>query len=615
MDSNNEAAHALESLTQELAQIIVAHIQGQRQLIDDQGSIQVIDGSQDEFQGDVGDNIQSEHIASQSADAGQTIDLSVPSNIQLIVSNLQKNAHLLQAQAGENEDFVAGDVQVFVEEEADSQQIKPRMSEVSESLGTFQAEEDISVNQGSFQCNTCGRGFSLKKYLARHISMVHSDAKPFKCKICSKSFKSSGSLKKHLIIHADHKPYKCSECDRGFSQKVSLQRHMPTHLPGTLRPFMCQICGKCYTSADILRRHINVHNEERPYECEICSKRFKHRISLKYHVKLHADNKVLESGEKAYICHICNTHFDNKYELRKHSRIHDPDRLLPLEERKRHACEQCGKRFTQKSNLGLHVRLKHSSQDGSEVQALRRVACSDCGKWFSKKSNLKAHMRLHTGLKQFACNFCGKLCSRWTDHMRHYEKRHKHESLRINDFLSVYNPKTYVDKAIQTDPIPPGNCDACEKPIVLVIHDNDNSEGIHQDPMIQNLLSSCESSSRAKTKKGFKGHCCLECGKFFQTRKSLKRHSEDSCRRYTCNVCGEVCARQSDFKSHMKSHKDKPMREKTHACVRCPKKFTTLKSLERHLALHDTTYTCNLCGDIFPLKYDYNRHMKSDHAA
>ena len=58
---------------------------------------------------------------------------------------------------------------------------------------------------------------------------VHTGEKLHKCTWCGKSFKESGSLRKHERVHTGEKPYGCKRCGKCFSQTGQLRKHDRVH--------------------------------------------------------------------------------------------------------------------------------------------------------------------------------------------------------------------------------------------------------------------------------------------------------------------------------------------------------------------------------------------------
>ncbi|EJS42450.1 msn2p [Saccharomyces arboricola H-6] len=56
------------------------------------------------------------------------------------------------------------------------------------------------------------------------------EEKPFHCHICSKSFKRSEHLKRHVrSVHSNERPFACHICDKKFSRSDNLSQHIKTH--------------------------------------------------------------------------------------------------------------------------------------------------------------------------------------------------------------------------------------------------------------------------------------------------------------------------------------------------------------------------------------------------
>uniref|UniRef100_A0A8C6X098 C2H2-type domain-containing protein n=1 Tax=Neogobius melanostomus TaxID=47308 RepID=A0A8C6X098_9GOBI len=136
------------------------------------------------------------------------------------------------------------------------------------------------------------------------------------------------------------------------------------------------------------------------------------------------------------------------------------------EEKKKHQCHVCDKKFRKKQNLTTHIRV-HTGE--------RPYCCSTCKKTFNQIGALNSHRRTHTGEKPHDCSFCNKTFA------------HKH-------VLDVHR-RTHTGER-------PYSCQVCEKKFTHL--SNLNKHG--------------------RTHTGERPYCCLVCQKTFTFRFDLKRH-------------------------------------------------------------------------------------------
>lgn len=77
---------------------------------------------------------------------------------------------------------------------------------------------------------------------------------------------------------------------------------------------MCEICGKGFSSALVLKKHLSTHDDRR-VQCSKCPKVFKSEMYLNRH-----KNLVHEPDELGvrFMCSECNKLFKNKGALNAH---------------------------------------------------------------------------------------------------------------------------------------------------------------------------------------------------------------------------------------------------------------------------------------------------------
>ena len=131
-------------------------------------------------------------------------------------------------------------------------------------------------------CDTCGKSFSTKKSLSKHL-YKHSDL-PWKCKKCGEGYAFPSELRAHLVKHDTEPMFKCNiiGCNKEYMRQSELTAHMKTH-DGTVHK--CPEKGCVYEAIDIryLKNHMRVHSDDLPYPCKNCNQSFKHFMQRKRH--------------------------------------------------------------------------------------------------------------------------------------------------------------------------------------------------------------------------------------------------------------------------------------------------------------------------------------------
>ena len=118
-------------------------------------------------------------------------------------------------------------------------------------------------NPKSYDCDFCGKYFSLKGNLKAHMKAIHNmdlpntEKKYFNCEFCDESFSKLRQLKKHTKeVHEVKELPKCEQCDAEFKTNGKLNRHV-REVHEREKPFTCETCGESFITEQTIKRHIN----------------------------------------------------------------------------------------------------------------------------------------------------------------------------------------------------------------------------------------------------------------------------------------------------------------------------------------------------------------------
>lgn len=453
--------------------------------------------------------------------------------------------------------------------------------------------------------------------------------KVYRCSLCSKVFRNSSNLNRHIRSHGD-KLFKCDDCDKLFSRKESLKQHISykhsKNMPDLEYKYMCNTCDKSFRLENALKFH-NCRTDDKTFQCDICSRFFSTNSNLSKHKKKH--------GEKLYSCEICNKMFYRKDVMQEHHRRHGvgpksmkrEDLEANGEESTKYRkepspCPICGKVFSCRSNMNKHL-LTHGD---------KKYTCEICGRKFFRVDVLRDHIHVH--FKDIALmdeqereGFIKRIGISADDSEETDEdddaddpEQHKYNCKKCQ--LSFAKGKEYLKHIMEQHKERGYGCGICNRRFALKATYNAHLV-IHReqlpDPAVQKYIHPCEICGRIFNSygnlerhkiihTGVKSHSCDKCGKSFARKDMLKEHLRvhDDIRDFLCAECGKGMKTKHALRHHMKLHKG----IKEYECKECNRKFAQkvnmLKHYKRHTGIKD--FMCELCGKTFSERTTLETH-------
>ncbi|KAJ7400091.1 hypothetical protein BTVI_108389 [Pitangus sulphuratus] len=287
----------------------------------------------------------------------------------------------------------------------------------------------------TYMCQHCSYATDVQNNFRLHLK-IHTDERPFVCKDCNKTFKTSNHLEKHSLFHVKNEQElgsclyvekclenlqlhremhggTCPERDFGFSEGSNssllgskvfgvqsyVQRGSKNYLLAQSQPpfYQCAECKYTTYSLSNLELHIRTHTGEKPYSCTVCQMKFRTSSHLRRH-------RVTHLNREHFKCKNCDYSTHQWLALKRHLASHSgegsssPGCLYDHEELpvKTYRCEECGYCTAHNGNLKLHLRI-HSGE--------RPFKCRQCGLAFRTSSHLKRHLLTHLRLRCRRCKY------------------------------------------------------------------------------------------------------------------------------------------------------------------------------------------------------------------
>lgn len=234
------------------------------------------------------------------------------------------------------------------------------------------------------------------------------------CEISGTPFSNGEKLRPHSLPHPEQRPYSCPQlhCGKAFASKYKLYRHMATH--SAQKPHQCMYCDKMFHRKDHLRNHLQTHDPNKEaLHCSECGKNYNTKLGYRRHLAMHAAS----SGDLS--CKVCLQTFESTQALLEHLKAHS--RLVAGgAKEKKHPCDHCDRRF------------------------------------YTRK-DVRRHLVVHTGRKDFLCQYCAQRFGR-KDHLtRHVKKSHSQELLKIKtepvDMLGLLSCSSTVSVKEELSPV------------------------------------------------------------------------------------------------------------------------------------------------------------------
>ncbi|XP_061565217.1 zinc finger protein 646 [Cololabis saira] len=479
-------------------------------------------------------------------------------------------------------------------------------------------------------------------------STVDSEERPFKCEICGKSYRHSGSLINHKRSHQVG-TYECSVCRKNYPHLAALKSHLRLH--------------KAQPSSYNLRTGGDwLSSEPLTLDCQ-------QTCSLSQNNQENGAHPVVDIDQENGADHSNTAFYQEQFnqDFSQDMTVHLPHNGHLMQ---RHMCADCGETFADIAGIKSHScpLLQHQQHDsnGDEYNTSLNVQpsnghciignpgnnaefcglngghnqsyfeqnfrenvcstqpnatiedeedddgdlyqCSICGNSYTSKRALRSHLRGHTqsnstpassrpssmssheeekdelGEMMMICSTCGESFANRQDLVAH-QILHNKDTEDCKKHLPVNN---HVPESKEEEQIICGSCG-----IFCTSYDH-----------LDNHVCTAEGKDESvHCKEEIKVNTVVQHDETSPMRETVD--AED--RQYKCDQCGRSYRHAGSLLNHKKSHKTGVFR-----CLICQKRFYNLLALKNHQRSHFDIkrHTCQECGKAFKIQKQLLIHLR-----
>ncbi|XP_046609722.1 zinc finger protein 420-like [Neodiprion virginianus] len=292
-----------------------------------------------------------------------------------------------------------------------------------------------------------------------------------------------------------------------------------------------------------------------------------------------------------------------------------------LESELSHKCSKCNRSYSTKKSLERHA-LTHDS---------KKFKCDKCGKEFFRLDKLVEHSKLHVSKlkpEPVYCKICDKHFRKIDTMVRHLNVHKKANPREVFTILKEIRDRRKAEneiknciedgnsgiKIVKAEPSNQESSSGDEEISKRLQMSNDN-----QDYNPDSLNSDSQSESETDSFNNLAFYRCKHCTKCYSTKKSLQRHMliHDE-KKFVCNVCNMKFFRPD----RLKSHRNRYGHDEDKECLEPQKPpddksaIKLINSWIREELDSDNEgkgFPCEICGKSYVTKKSLQKHKANMH--